>query len=45
VAQWLKEDPKHRVILFHSAPYEPGYNLFFQFPKQTSFGDLNPIIR
>jgi len=45
VAQWLKEDPKNRAILFHSAPYEPGYNLFFLFPKQTSFGDLNPILK
>lgn len=45
VVEWLKADPKNRAILFHSAPYEPGYNLFFQFPKQTTFGDLNPILK
>lgn len=45
VAEWLKADPKNRAILFHSAPYEPGYDLFIRFPKQTSFGDLNPILK
>jgi hypothetical protein len=44
IAAWLKENPKNRAILFHSAAYEPGYDLFFQFPKQTSFGDLNPQV-
>ncbi len=44
IEQWLKEDFQHRAILFHSAAYEPGYEMFFKFPKQTSFGDLNPII-
>lgn len=44
VAKWLKESRQHRAILFHSVPYEPGYELFFKFPKQTSFGDLNPIL-
>ena len=44
VENWLKQDFRHRAILFHSAPYEPGYEMFFKFPEQTSFGDLNPIV-
>ena len=43
VSAWLEKSRSHRAILFHSAPYEEGYALFFRFPKQTSFGDLNPI--
>lgn len=42
VAQWLKEDPSRRAILFHTAAYAAGYRLFFEFPGQTSFGDLHP---
>lgn len=42
VAQWLKENKEHRAILFHSAAYIAGYEMFFEFPKQTSFGDLDP---
>ncbi len=41
VAGWLKEDKERRAILFHSAIYDEGYRLFFEFPEQTSFGDLN----
>ncbi|HUT96271.1 MAG TPA: hypothetical protein VMW82_01760 [Candidatus Paceibacterota bacterium] len=43
VKNWLLESNKNRAILFHSAPYEPGYRLFREFPKQTSFGDPKPI--
>ncbi len=43
VVAWLEEDRSRRAILFHSAPYEEGYALFFRFPKQTSFGDLDPV--
>ena len=42
VAAWLKEDPARRVVLFHSAAYPDGSKLFQEFPKQTSFGDINP---
>lgn len=42
VASWLKEDPSRRAILFHTAAYEEGYRLFFEFPGQTSFGDISP---
>ncbi|MCX6765679.1 MAG: hypothetical protein NT136_01825 [Candidatus Moranbacteria bacterium] len=44
VAEWLKKDKSNRAIFFHSAPYEPGYEMFFRFPEQTSFGDLEPIV-
>ncbi len=44
VAKWLESDGGNRAILFHSAIYEPGYQMFFRFPKQTSFGDLMPEI-
>ena len=40
VYSWLQEDRTHRDLLFHSAPYEDGYRLFFEFPEQTSFGDI-----
>jgi hypothetical protein len=40
VYSWLQEDRTHRALLFHSAPYEDGYRLFFEFPEQTSFGDI-----
>src|SRR5271157_1659899 len=44
VAEWLKKDKRNRAVLLHSAAYEPGIALFKQFPKQTTFGDLNPVI-
>ena len=44
VAEWLKKDKKNRAVLLHSAAYEPGIALFKQFPKQTTFGDLDPVI-
>ncbi len=42
VAAWLKEDTSHRIVLFHSAVYPAGYRLFFEFPRQTAFGDIHP---
>ncbi|MDI6882017.1 MAG: hypothetical protein QMC86_04185 [Methanothermobacter sp.] len=42
VEEWLKEDKNHRAILFHSAPYEPGYSLFFEFPYQVAGQDPAP---
>ena len=44
VAEWLKKDKRNRAVLLHSAAYEPGIALFKQFPKHTTFGDLNPVI-
>jgi hypothetical protein len=44
VAEWLKEDQRNRAVLLHSAVYESGDALFEEFPKQTTFGDLNPVI-
>ena len=43
VEQWLKEDKNHRAILFHSAAYEPGYSLFFEFPDQVTGQDPKPL--
>lgn len=40
VAAWLAEEKSHRAVLFHSAVYPEGYRLFFEFPHQTSFGDI-----
>lgn len=45
VSDWLDENPDHRAILFHSAIYKAGYEMFFRYPKQTSFGDFSPIIK
>ena len=45
LAAWLRENKERRAILFHSAIYDPGYRLFFEFPDQTSFGDINPIFQ
>ncbi len=42
VRAWLAESPNHRVVLFHSAPYEPGNRLFSEFPAQVTFGDPHP---
>lgn len=42
VEQWLKEDENHRAILFHSAAYDPGYSLFFEFPYQVTGQDPDP---
>ncbi len=42
VYSWLKEDRSRRAVLFHSAVYPDGYRLFFEFPQQTSFGDIHP---
>jgi hypothetical protein len=44
VAEWLREDPRHRAVLFHTAVYPEGYRLFFEFPSQTSFGDIRVAV-
>ena len=43
VSAWLKEDKERRAVLFHTAVYPDGYQLFFEYPSQTSFGDIRPI--
>ncbi len=45
VAAWLRESPKHRAVLFHSVAYAPGFDLFMKFPTQTTFGDLDPVLK
>lgn len=42
VAAWLQESPAHRIVLFHTVVYPAGYRLFFEFPRQTTFGDIHP---
>ncbi|MCE5230371.1 hypothetical protein LLG95_12370 [bacterium] len=42
VAAWLRENPAHRAVLFHTAAYADGYRLFAEFPRQTTFGDIRP---
>lgn len=42
VVKWLKENKNHRAILFHSAAYDPGYSLFFEFPYQVTGQDPDP---
>ncbi len=43
VEAWLKANPNHRAILFHSAAYQPGYSLFAEFPEQVTGQDPRPI--
>jgi len=45
LSAWLRQDRRHRAVLFHTAAYEAGYRLFFDFPAQTTFGDLDPVLR
>ena len=45
VRAWLAASPRHRAVLFHTAPYPAGYALFDAFPGQTTFGDPTPIAR
>jgi len=42
VRAWLAASPRHRAVLFHSAPYPAGIALFSEFPSQTTFGDARP---
>ena len=42
VRDWLAASRGRRAVLFHSAPYPPGYRLFGEFPGQTTFGDPRP---
>ncbi len=44
VRWWLNSDKSKRAILFHSAVYPEGYRLFFEFPNQTTFGDINIVL-
>lgn len=44
VKDWLEKDKAHKAILFHSVSYPYGYKLLLEFPKQTTFDDINPEI-
>jgi hypothetical protein len=41
ISEWLKSNKHHKAVLFHSAPYDAGYEIFTKFKTQTTFGDLN----
>lgn len=43
VSGWLHESKRHKAVLFHSAPYPWGYRLFYEFPGQVAFDDINPV--
>jgi hypothetical protein len=45
VKDWLKEDESHKAVLFHSTAYPYGYKLINEFPQQTTFDDISPILR
>ena len=44
VKLWLEESADRKAVLFHSTSYPYGCKLFTEFPEQTSFDDINPII-
>jgi len=44
LSEWLREDKRHKAVLFHSSSYPYGVKLFKEFPKQTSFGDVNVVL-
>jgi hypothetical protein len=44
VAKWLEKNITNRAVLLHSVAYDCGNSLFKDFPNQTTFGDLNPVI-
>lgn len=43
VEEWLKENPNNRALLFHSAIYKQGNELFYQFPNQVTGQDTEPV--
>jgi hypothetical protein len=45
VKAWLEKSRKHKAILFHSEAYPYGYLLAREFKWQTSFDDINPILK
>ena len=40
---WLLENKQNRLILFHTFSYPYGYEIFNEFPNQTTFDDPNPV--
>ncbi len=42
---WLEENPEHKAILFASEASPFGYKIAREFRSQTSFGDLNPVVK
>jgi hypothetical protein len=44
VKEWLEKDMNNKAVLFHSTSYPYGYKLIKEFPKQTTFDDINPLL-
>lgn len=44
VKEWLEKDINNKAILFHSTAYPYGYKIINEFPYQTTFDDINPIL-
>lgn len=42
LSSWLSKNETNRAILFHSSAYPYGIKLFNQYPRQTTFDDINP---
>lgn len=40
---WLLEDKNNKLVLFHTFSYPFGYEIFNEFPNQTTFDDPNPV--
>ncbi len=45
ISSWLKKDIDNKAVLFHSISYPYGYMIFKEFPDQTAFDDINPVIK
>jgi len=44
VKAWLEKSKFNKAVLFHSVSYPYGYKLLNEFPRQTTFDDINPVI-
>ncbi len=45
ISEWLKEDKRNRAVLLHTVAYDHGARIFREYPQQTTFGDLEPLIK
>jgi hypothetical protein len=44
IKEWLEQDTNNKAVLFHSTAYPYGYKLINEFPHQTTFDDINPLL-
>jgi len=45
IKSWLDADKSHRVVLFHSASYPYGMRMLLEYPLQSTFDDINPVVK